>query len=488
MSVDRVDVTLINKIKRTVAKQGGDLNNIDTDEERSLFADQLEKNGYKPKNFSGSVNDLVNMYTTEPEKVLTQFKNNGINDDNREKFAIFKALNPEIKDIDSKVQVYGKNEIKSIVDDVRDAVTGWSFLHIGTKENKLEKTINQVNENNVLDVIDTYKDNYGESLAFAIDDDTSGEFQDKLGTTLIDALVKKADEVGVNVTTIITKDEDGKYIVVNIEGVKAGESATADDIFEKVVDALENKIKTSMAIQSGDEKVIKENKPIALLTIAQQADANKNGIIEGDEVSKFKELCANVGLDVNSLLESMEGKDEASYTEDEKAIKNIFAESGYGAAYAQQEAIDATGNAIKTAINQKDSDALDNIISSDNINVDNVEDILSKIDEEKTEYSSQTTSAGGVISTSYKTSYLSKLAKQDSKYAEVIIKALVEKAEANGVDVSDIVKFSNDSFYTASAFAKTGEDATQAQYAYDVISKLRAKIKEEANQEEYQLI
>ena len=43
MSVEKVDVTLINKIVRTVAKQGGDLNKIDTDEERSLFADQLEK-------------------------------------------------------------------------------------------------------------------------------------------------------------------------------------------------------------------------------------------------------------------------------------------------------------------------------------------------------------------------------------------------------------------------------------------------------------
>lgn len=493
MSVEKVDVTLINKIVRTVAKQGGDLNKIDTDEERSLFADQLEKNGYKPKNFNGSATDLVNLYTTEPEKILSQFKNNGVNDNNKEKFAIFKALNPEMKNIDNEVKKYTPKEIDQIVDDVNDAVTGWwFFLGGGTKDNKLKNTVKQINEGNVLQVLDKYKEKHGESLAYAIDDDTSDEDQNELGTSIITALVKKADEVGVNITSIIANNSTepnapAEYVVVNVPGVKAGESATADDVFEKVVDALEEKIKVSMSIQAGDEKTIKENKQVALLTFASQADADKNGKIEGDEVAKFKELCAEIGISVNSLIESMEGKDEASYTEDEKAIKNIFAEGGYGQAYAQQEAVDMAGNSINTAISQNDTETLDDIISSENINADNVEGILSKIDKEETAYQTYTGSAVA-YTTSYKTSNLKRLVERDSKYSEVIIKALVEKAEANGVDVSDIVKSSNGSYYTASAFAKTGEDATQAQYAYDVISKLRAKIKEEANQEEYQLI
>ena len=493
MSVEKVDVTLINKIVRTVAKQGGDLNKIDTDEERSLFADQLEKNGYKPKNFNGSATDLVNLYTTEPEKILSQFKNNGVNDNNKEKFAIFKALNPEMKNIDNEVKKYTPKEIDQIVDDVNDAVTGWwFFLGGGTKDNKLKNTVKQINEGNVLQVLDKYKEKHGESLAYAIDDDTSDEDQNELGTSIITALVKKADEVGVNITSIIANNSTdpnapAEYVVVNVPGVKAGESATADDVFEKVVDALEEKIKVSMSIQAGDKKAIKENKQVALLTFASQADADKNGKIEGDEVAKFKELCAEIGISVNSLIESMEGKDEASYTEDEKAIKNIFAEGGYGQAYAEQEAVDMAGNSINTAIAQDDTETLDDIISTENINADNVEDILSKIDKEETAYQTYTGSAGA-YSTSYKTSNLKRLVERDSKYSEVIIKALVEKAEANGVDVSDIVKSSNGSYYTASAFAKTGEDATQAQYAYDVISKLRAKVKEEANQEEYQLI
>lgn len=493
MSVEKVDVTLINKIVRTVAKQGGDLNKIDTDEERSLFADQLEKNGYKPKNFNGSATDLVNLYTTEPEKILSQFKNNGVNDNNKEKFAIFKALNPEMKNIYNEVKKYTPKEIDQIVDDVNDAVTGWwFFLGGGTKDNKLKNTVKQINEGNVLQVLDKYKEKHGESLAYAIDDDTSDEDQNELGTSIITALVKKADEVGVNITSIIANNSTepnapAEYVVVNVPGVKAGESATADDVFEKVVDALEEKIKVSMSIQAGDEKTIKENKQVALLTFASQADADKNGKIEGDEVAKFKELCAEIGISVNSLIESMEGKDEASYTEDEKAIKNIFAEGGYGQAYAQQEAIDMAGNSINTAISQNDTETLDDIISSENINADNVEDILSKIDKEETAYQTYTGSAVA-YTTSYKTSNLKRLVERDSKYSEVIIKALVEKAEANGVDVSDIVKSSNGSYYTASAFAKTGEDATKTQYAYDVISKLRAKIKEEANQEEYQLI
>lgn len=493
MSVEKVDVTLINKIVRTVAKQGGDLNKIDTDEERSLFADQLEKNGYKPKNFNGSATDLVNLYTSEPEKILSQFKNNGVNDNNKEKFAIFKALNPEMKNIDNEVKKYTPKEIDQIVDDVNDAVTGWwFFLGGGTKDNKLKNTVKQINEGNVLQVLDKYKEKHGESLAYAIDDDTSDEDQNELGTSIITALVKKADEVGANITSIIANNSTepnapAEYVVVNVPGVKAGESATADDVFEKVVDALEEKIKVSMSIQAGDEKTIKENKQVALLTFASQADADKNGKIEGDEVAKFKELCAEIGISVNSLIESMEGKDEASYTEDEKAIKNIFAEGGYGQAYAQQEAIDMAGNSINTAISQNDTETLDDIISSENINADNVEDILSKIDKEETAYQTYTGSAVA-YTTSYKTSNLKRLVERDSKYSEVIIKALVEKAEANGVDVSDIVKSSNGSYYTASAFAKTGEDATKTQYAYDVISKLRAKVKEEANQEEYQLI
>ena len=421
MSVEKVDVTLINKIVRTVAKQGGDLNKIDTDEERSLFADQLEKNGYKPKNFNGSATDLVNLYTTEPEKILSQFKNNGVNDNNKEKFAIFKALNPEMKNIDNEVKKYTPKEIDQIVDDVNDAVTGWwFFLGGGTKDNKLKNTVKQINEGNVLQVLDKYKEKHGESLAYAIDDDTSDEDQNELGTSIITALVKKADEVGVNITSIIANNSTepnapAEYVVVNVPGVKAGESATADDVFEKVVDALEEKIKVSMSIQAGDEKTIKENKQVALLTFASQADADKNGKIEGDEVAKFKELCAEIGISVNSLIESMEGKDEASYTEDEKAIKNIFAEGGYGQAYAQQEAIDMAGNSINTAISQNDTETLDDIISSENINADNVEDILSKIDKEETASETQFYGPGNVQYHTYKTSNLKRLVERDSK-------------------------------------------------------------------------
>ena len=34
MSVEKVDVTLINQMVKRIAKEGGDLNKIDTDEER----------------------------------------------------------------------------------------------------------------------------------------------------------------------------------------------------------------------------------------------------------------------------------------------------------------------------------------------------------------------------------------------------------------------------------------------------------------------
>ncbi len=70
MSVEKVDVTLINQKVKRIAREGGDLKKIDTDEERSLFADQLEKRGYKPKIFSGSVVYKFTKSVAEPLKFL----------------------------------------------------------------------------------------------------------------------------------------------------------------------------------------------------------------------------------------------------------------------------------------------------------------------------------------------------------------------------------------------------------------------------------
>ena len=43
------------------------------------------------------------------------------------------------------------------------------------QDNKLKNTVKQINEGNVLQVLDKYKEKHGESLAYAIDDDTSDE-------------------------------------------------------------------------------------------------------------------------------------------------------------------------------------------------------------------------------------------------------------------------------------------------------------------------
>ncbi len=488
MSNFKITANNLKDIAQLIDSQRGNNNGkLDTQEEYSLFAQDLEKRGYKPQNYSGSVKDLVNEYITNPEKIAAQFAQNGINDNNREKHVLFKFLNPDFKDSGRK---YTDKEIDNIVDDAYDSVTGWSFLHIGTKENKLEKTVGRINKDNVLQVLDRYKEKHKESLANAIDDDTSGTFQDELGSAVIKALLEKAHEAGVDVSSIVAPDpattgQEMKYVVVNVKGVKSGESATADDVFEKVVDALQEKIKLGAAIVAGDEDAIKENKTDALLMFAGRADSDKNGQLQGEEVINFKRLCAGVGIVVNDILAAMKGKNENNYTEEEHAIKNIFSEAGYGAAYTQQSNTNAQVNSIETAISDDDEGTLDNIVNSNNINSGNVEDILSKIDDEyeETKTTSPDPERSYVQSYTYKTSTLRKLVEKDSKYAAVIIQALVDKADENGVDYDDIIKANNGSFVTAYAFAKTGEDATKSKYAYEVISKLRERIAEESNQE-----
>ena len=486
------------------SKRGNNNGKLDTQEEYSLFAQDLEKRGYKPQNYNGTVKDLVNEYITNPEKIAAQFAQNGINEKNREKHELFTFLNPDFKDTNRK---YTVKEIDDIVNGVATSVglgSGFLWLGMGTDEDKLKEFVGyksqnkddkddkdvqgKIHKDNVLQVLDRYKEKHKESLAYAIDDDTSGDLQNGIGTVLITALLEKAHEVGVNVSSIVAPSQDSngediKYVVVNVKGVKSGESATADDVFEKVVDALEEKIKRGMSIAAGDEDAIKENKTEALLMFAGQADTDGNGHLQGEEVINFKRLCAGVGIVVNDILAAMKGKNENSYTEEEQAIKNIFSDAGYGAAYAQESKTNAQVNNIETAIADDDEGTLDNIVNLDNINSGNVEDILSKIDDEYEEMYTHVTPGAGAYIGSYKTSTLRKLVARDSKYAAVIIQALVEKADENGVDYDDIIKANNGNFVTASAFATTGEDATKAQYAYDVITKLRERIANESNQE-----
>ena len=66
------------------SQRGNNNGKLDTQEEYSLFAQDLDKRGYKPQNYRGSVKDLVNEYITNPEKIAAQFAQNGINDKNRE--------------------------------------------------------------------------------------------------------------------------------------------------------------------------------------------------------------------------------------------------------------------------------------------------------------------------------------------------------------------------------------------------------------------
>ena len=74
MSSFKITANNLKDIAQLIDSQRGNNNGkLDTQEEYSLFAQDLEKRGYKPQNYSGTVKDLVNEYITNPEKIAAQF-------------------------------------------------------------------------------------------------------------------------------------------------------------------------------------------------------------------------------------------------------------------------------------------------------------------------------------------------------------------------------------------------------------------------------
>ncbi len=365
---------------------------------------------------------------------------------------------------------------------IKDGFSVWGW----TDFDDLDKGIEQINSGNVLEVLESYDD--GDSLIKRLDDELFFG-QDKLteyGNIIIDALLGVAKERNIDVSDIVAKADGKGYIVgPSVTDADTDELATDSDNLDLVVTALRNRIESHTELMTNQDAA-KEDPKNAMLVIARQVDSkgNGDGAINGEEVAEFKAACSKVGIVINDILSSIFKKTESEedLTDNEEFVKNIFSGS-----YAQisNEITNITNQSegITKAIKDKDEEELRNYINADTVNANNVESLLSKLDDNddfmKLPVSSHISLTGGMsyIKYSENNDIGQKLVKafgDDAKeFTEVILKALCDKAEQNDIDISDIVTVSNNKFFTPE-----GEYALDSKYVNKVIESVRNRINE----------
>lgn len=358
----------------------------------------------------------------------------------------------------------------------------------GTDFDDLDQAFNQIDARNVLEVLESYDD--GDSLIQRLDSELTWGFSsgklEQYGTTIIEALLDVAKQRNIDVSDIVTKNENNGYVVgPSVKDANSEEAATDSDNLDLVVTALRNRIESYTALMT-DKNAAKEDSKNAMLTIAYQVDnkGNNDGKINGDEVAEFKAACSKVGIFVNDMLSSIfkKSKSEEKLTENEELVKNIFSGSYAQISYTATT-LSNQAEGITKAIKDKDEDKLHSYISNETINADNVESLLSKLDNNtdfmKLPIDSHISLTGGMsyIKYSEKNDIGQKLVKafgDDAKeFNEVILKALCDKAAQNDIDISDIVKISNNKFFTPE-----GEYALDSKNVNKVIESVRNRINE----------
>ena len=374
------------------------------------------------------------------------------------------------------------NVITKEIDDAF-ATWGWTWL------DDLDKAINKINSGNVLEVLESYDD--GDSLIEELDDElTCGEERfAKYGTTIINALLEVAKQRNIDVSDIVTETTNGAskaYAVgPSVKDANQDKPVTDSDNLDLVVAALRERIEYTTGLMTGSN-ITPENKQNAMLSIAYQVDSkgNNDGNISGDEIGKFKEACAKVGIFINDILSSIAKKTDKkqALTEEEELVKNIFSGSYAQVNYNNIKTSNQV-DAIVSAIKDKDEDELRNYISSETVNADNVEILLSKLDSNEDFMRLPTHTKVSMLAGRNFYTYsdnndigqklVNKFKDDAREFNAVILKALYERAEANDVDVSDIVKCSNDEFFTPD-----GDYALDSKHVNKVIESVRQRINE----------
>ena len=142
-----------------------------------------------------------------------------------------KSFNNSKKSIDADI-------ITKEIDDAF-AIWGWTWL------DDLDKAIEKINSGNVLEVLESYDD--GDSLIEQLDNELyfGQDRLTKYGNTIINSLLEVAKERHIDVSDIVTKNENNGYVVgPSVKDANSKELATDSDNLDLVVTALRNRIES----------------------------------------------------------------------------------------------------------------------------------------------------------------------------------------------------------------------------------------------------
>lgn len=446
MSDIKISSKTIRQIARQVDDAGNNNNYIDGDE-ISVFTEKLEAKGVS------NAKQIVKDYMNNSFNYELQFSKDGTKRTDGLEYEIYAALNQN-SFLNSNQKTTG--DADSIYSAIKSAfaVWGWTWL------DDLDRAVNRINKDNVLAVLNKYSEE--DSLVKRLNSEVSQDYLTKYGNRIVDALIKAADDRGVDVTDIVTKDDAGKFVAVSVEGVDFNASATDSDNLAKVVNVLKERINTTVDTLTDSEK-FKKNPQESMLLLARYFDKNTNGYIDGEEVSAFKAACAKLGVFVNDILASInkKTKDGDTLNEQEKTVQNIFSsETNMIADAEEKRAMNNRVMGITQAVDDENETTLGTYIKE--ITSENVEEILTELDKNEK------------FKDGFGKALYDEFGNDSRGFTSVIIKALYDKAEKENVDVSDIVRLSGESFVTP-----TGDDALDSKNVNSVINDLRSKIKQE---------
>ncbi len=327
-----------------------------------------------------------------------------------------------------------------------------------------------VTKENVLDVVSDE-----EALNKIVD--SENKVREQAATQIIDALVEAATERKIDVSNIVFKNSEGKYVVGRDvkdgdKNVEFGSDALDEDSVKAVITALKAEIVKGQATATGDNA----DKDAVLTMLAKRIDADKtnggngNGYIDSaEEVAAFKQAAAEQGYDIRTVLEEIRANEAdgvENTTELQKTVANIFdpAQRAEKQKAAANQAKD-TVKAFKDGIENDNEDLIKTATSM--LNSENVMEVLNENPElvEK-------------LADRYDYTWL--FWKKDSyqNYTTPILKAVIENAKENGVNIDDIVMVNGDKYLAGGNVngVKVGEDATDSDNVAKVVKAIQDRI------------
>jgi len=432
--------------------------------EVSIFVEKLK---------SAGINDsqkIIDDYNNNKLSSEAKFYLNNVRSDSNVQAAIVASINKTSYLHENK---QGDDSYKKITSGIEKSLSGsWGFWGLGVDGEELKKNMGLINKNNVLKVLtkDTKLINNFVSKAKNADIDS-------YGSTIISALLQAAAERQIDVSNIIVaSSKQPKFAVgrdIKSGSVKFGDSATTESALPLVVNALVKAINAGKKLAVVPDSQKKVDKKTLLSSLADKADAtnnngNGNGKVDGDEVTEFKKLAANVGVDINAILDSVRTKSEKKevLTADEQFVKGIFTTNERKVKLADSNIAMNSAKGVQVGINDGNGDLIGTYIQT--VNKDTVLTFLDEINKNNGY-------KGKIGHKLYESTKGFFGGDNSQQYTAKIVGALIDYAKKNEVDVADIAKKNSDASY----LTPDGGNALDPNRVDGIITKLRSRIKEE---------